>query len=265
MKVENGYRWNGVRFFLVFLVAGLVLGAGGNAVAAGLIQVGSTVAAPWSDGELYLGTVKAMKGDTADVLYADDGQVRPVKISELKLVEPKTWSVGDHVLAVWSSGKFYPGVVSADKGGGVYTVKWDDGDTPSDVAADRILGLGGPSAGGEITAVPIGGGGGIGAGSLVAAPWSDGAMYLGTVQSVSGGVAQVRYEDDQQVRPVPVAQLRPIPRRQWFVGNHVLAVWSDFKFYPGVISADKGGGLYTVKWDDGDTPLDVDAGKIMKP
>jgi hypothetical protein len=101
-------------------------------------KVGDKVAAPWGGGK-YHGTIQGIKGDAADVLYSDDKQVRPVKLSELTVVQAKSWQVGDKVLAVWSSGRFYPGTVTATKDGNVYTVKWDDGSSPKDVAADLIM------------------------------------------------------------------------------------------------------------------------------
>jgi len=100
-------------------------------------KVGTGVAAPWG-GSLYHGTVKAVKGDSLDVLYTDDKQTRTVKIAECKLVPKKTWKVGDKVMAVWSSGKFYAGAVTAAKGA-TYTVKWDDGSAPKDVPAHLIM------------------------------------------------------------------------------------------------------------------------------
>jgi hypothetical protein len=102
------------------------------------VKAGDTVAAPWGGGT-YLGTVESVSGDIAKVLYADDKVVRDVTVGELRVVTPRTWKTGDKVLAVWTTGKFYTGTVTADKGGGVYTVKWDDGSTPSDVVAAKII------------------------------------------------------------------------------------------------------------------------------
>lgn len=102
------------------------------------LAVGMTVAAPWG-GSLYLGTIQAVSGDTFDVLYADDQQVRQVQRNELKVVAPQSWKVGDKVKAVWTTGKFYDGAVTADKGNGVYTVAWSDGSAPSDVEATKIM------------------------------------------------------------------------------------------------------------------------------
>jgi hypothetical protein len=45
--------------------------------------------------------------------------------------------VGDHVSAQWTNGSFYPGRITAIKGS-LFTIEWDDGDTPVDVTADQI-------------------------------------------------------------------------------------------------------------------------------
>jgi hypothetical protein len=101
------------------------------------IKTGDTVAAPWG-GAPYLGKVTGVTGETADVLYADDQVTRPVPVGELTLITQRTWSVGDKVMAVWTTGKFYAGTITEAKAGDVYTVKWDDGSSPSDVAAMKI-------------------------------------------------------------------------------------------------------------------------------
>jgi hypothetical protein len=106
---------------------------GGSAV-----KVSDRVAAPWGGGQ-YIGTVTAVKGDKADVLYDDDKVTREIPISELVLVTKRAWSVGEQVMAVWSSGKFYAGTITQAKPGDLYTVKWDDGSTPSDVEAAKIF------------------------------------------------------------------------------------------------------------------------------
>lgn len=108
-----------------------------TAPASAAFKVGDRVAAPFG-GALYLGSVTAINGDKASVIYDDDQQTREVSLSDLTLVVPKTWNVGDKVMAVWSSAKFYPGTITAANGD-TYTVKWDDGSAPTDVAAAKIF------------------------------------------------------------------------------------------------------------------------------
>lgn len=102
------------------------------------VKTGDRVAAPWGGGQ-YIGSVTAVSGDKADVLYDDDKVNREIAVSDLVVVVVKTWNVGDQVMAVWSSGKFYSGVITQAKAGDLYTVKWDDGSAPSDVEAAKIF------------------------------------------------------------------------------------------------------------------------------
>ena len=76
---------------------------------------------------------------SANVLYDDDKVVRPIPFAELLLIKKATYAVGDKVMAVWASGKFYAGTVTAVKPGEFYTVKWDDGSAPTDVEAMKIF------------------------------------------------------------------------------------------------------------------------------
>jgi hypothetical protein len=101
-------------------------------------KTGDRVAAPWG-GAQYIGTVTAVTGDKAAVLYDDDKITRQIAFADLVPVTVKTWSVGDKVMAVWSSGKFYAGTITAVSPAGIYTVKWDDGSSPSDVEAAKIF------------------------------------------------------------------------------------------------------------------------------
>ena len=211
---------------------------------------GDTVAAPWGGGQ-YHGTVKAVDGETVSVLYTDDGVTRDVEAKDLTLIKEKNWKVGDKVLAVWSSGKFYEGTIEEDKGDGVYIVKWDDGSEPSEVKADKIIALGGEEEEG------------IKVGDTVAAPWG-GGQYHGTVKAIDGETISVLYTDDGVTRDVKLNEITPIETKKWKVGDEVLAVWSSGKFYEGTIEEDKGGDVYIVKWEDGSEPSEVKAEKIMK-
>lgn len=229
--------------------------------AEGAIKAGDQVAAPWGGGQ-YLGTVEEIKGESASVKYADDQIVREVKLSDLQAVVKKEWKVGDKVLAVWSAGRFYSGVVEADNGNGTYKVKWDDGSAPSDVEAMKIIEPSTPKKeeGSEKSPGPAG----IKAGDTVVAPWG-GDKYHGTVETVKGDVAGVKYTDDQVVREVRISELKVIANKEWKPGDKVLAVWSSGKFYCGVIEADNGNDTYKVKWDDGSAPSNVEAMKIVEP
>jgi hypothetical protein len=375
------------------------------------LKAGDKVAAPWG-GSLYLGTVKSVGTEMAQVLYEDDKQVRDVKISELQKIEKKKWRMGDRVMAVWSSGKFHPASIVAEKQGNVYTVAWEDGSESSDVHFMKLIGPGGElivetaqapepaatasplpspspspsstvkrkkitdldidldseeekaekkkaekkkaedpdadsdgdSAGedeevkgkdggsaseeekteakeevkskkepkgkkgadsskakagdakkpaakkpaGEDAASEDGeksdtSGGSESSGKPdakepKAPPAADGppkvddkvavqyedALYLGTVKAISGDSAQVFFHNDKQVRQMNVGDMDVVVKKKWKKGDKVLAVWSSGKFYPGKIHADKGKGQYSIAWEDGSDPTEVDSSRIIE-
>ena len=104
----------------------------------GGVSAGDNVAAVWTDGSFYLATVQAVDGDQITVKYADDSSTKTVNSADVKRIVPQTWAVGDKVLAVWASGRFYQGSVAGGSGT-TYTIKWDDGSAPSEVTSDKIV------------------------------------------------------------------------------------------------------------------------------
>ena len=113
--------------------------AGPAATASAAFAAGQSVAARWGDNSLYLATVSAVDGDDVTVTYADDGSSRTVSASaDVRAIPDTAFAIGDRVLAVWASGRFYEGAVSKVDGT-TYTVKWDDGSDPSPVEAGKII------------------------------------------------------------------------------------------------------------------------------
>ena len=104
----------------------------------GGFTVGQSVASPWQGGDLYLAKVTAIEDDQVTVQYADDNSTRSISAADIKPIPLKTWAVGDRVLAVWASGRFYSGEITKVVGSS-YTVTWDDGSTPSEVTPDKII------------------------------------------------------------------------------------------------------------------------------
>lgn len=100
--------------------------------------VNQTVAATWTDGNLYLAKVTAAKDGQITVQYADDNSTRTIPESDARAIPARQWAVGDRVLAVWSAGRFYKGVITKAAADSC-EVKWDDGSAPSQVAVDRII------------------------------------------------------------------------------------------------------------------------------
>jgi hypothetical protein len=105
---------------------------------ASTFTVGQSVAAVWSDGNLYLANVTAVDGDKVTVKYVDDSSTKTVAAADVTPIPDKTWAVGDEVQAVWSSGRFYDGTITKATGSS-YEVKWEDGSAPSQVAGSKII------------------------------------------------------------------------------------------------------------------------------
>lgn len=101
-------------------------------------KVGQPVAATWTDGNFWLAKVTAVDGDQIEVQFADDQSKLKVPAADIQPIEEKNWAVGSDVLAVWTSGRFYPGQIT-EADGTTYTVKWQDGSEPSKVTSDKII------------------------------------------------------------------------------------------------------------------------------
>lgn len=108
------------------------------AASTGAFQVGQAVAAKWTDGNLWLAKVTAVNGDQIGVQFSDDNSKLTVTAADVYPIEETTWAVGSDVLAVWTSGRFYPGQIT-EANGNTYTVKWEDGSEPSQVTGDKII------------------------------------------------------------------------------------------------------------------------------
>lgn len=100
---------------------------------------GVTVAAKWNDGAYYSAVITKVDGDKYDLNY-DDGSVKKgVPESDLIMLDPNLeLKVGDKVQAVWTTAKFYSGVIEKIDGETII-VKWDDGSKPSAVAPGKIF------------------------------------------------------------------------------------------------------------------------------
>jgi len=99
---------------------------------------GDNVAAKWTNGSYYSAMVTGTDGGQYNVLY-EDGEKGQVDGSGVVVIQADApIKVGDHVLACWKSAQMFPGVVVA-KTDYTYTVKWDDGDAPLEVARGRVV------------------------------------------------------------------------------------------------------------------------------
>ena len=216
---------------------------------------GDKVAAKWSDGGVYLATVTAASGAQFDVLF-DDGDKATVGAADLiRVSHNANLAVGDRVLAAWRTARMLPGTVAA-KTEFTVTVKWEDGDEPLEVARDRVVSLGQQAAAAPAFAPRLA------IGTSVAAKWGAQSYYIATITGLGdGGKYRVEYGDGDKgdksaTDLIPVNAAREIP-----IGAQVLACWHSAVMYPGTVTA-RTGDNYTVKWDDGDTPLQVPRAKI---
>lgn len=223
------------------------------------LAVGAPVAAKWQDGAWYFGHITETEGNRYAIAYADGdkGTVGPGEI--LPIAAPGQITIGTRVLAQWKGAKMYPGVVIQVSGDRA-RVQWDDGDLPLDVPMDRMALLQPTTA-----AAPDGAGMvmGLQVGARVAAKWKDGKYWYGTVGKVDPDGYVIHYADGDVLK-VPPAHVRPVPPPGSLqVGDHVIAVWKGAQMYPGIITRIDSQSA-TVKWDDGDTPLDVPLTMIAK-
>jgi hypothetical protein len=100
-------------------------------------KVGDTVAAKWTDGGFYVGTVIGISGASANILFDDGDKLTVPPADILVLSKDVAFKVGDHVIAAWKGAKMFPGVLTAVTET-TCTVKWDDGDAPIEVAKGRM-------------------------------------------------------------------------------------------------------------------------------
>lgn len=102
------------------------------------IGIGKRVAAMWSNGSYFLGTVTGVEGERFDILFEDGDRLAVESAKVVPLREDTPFTVGDQVIAAWKGISMYPGVVTKVHAKSCL-VKWDDGDQPLLVAKDKIF------------------------------------------------------------------------------------------------------------------------------
>ena len=98
-------------------------------------------------------------------------------------------------------------------------------------------------------------------GDTVAAMWSDGNYYIGVVKGTEGEKFQIDFEDGDKLSVKPATIFVMHQDGEFRVGDHVMAVWQKARMFPGVVSAVNADAC-VVKWDDGDTPMEVKKGRM---
>ena len=128
------------RFLLiiaVFILLILMVGAL-SCKKSGKFKIGESVAAKWSDDNYYLAVIKTANGGMYEVDYAD-GDKGSVQEADILKIDPNiSLATGDKVIAVWTTARFYSGVIEEVKSGSAI-VKWDDGSEPSEVMFGKIV------------------------------------------------------------------------------------------------------------------------------
>jgi len=109
------------------------------AIAESEIKSGDVVFAEWVSNGWYHGTVGDECGNNSFTILFDDGDTKCcLKEIIVPDIIPRKMSVlpGKKVLAQWSNGRFYPGIVSGINGD-VYNINFDDGEKGK-VTLDQI-------------------------------------------------------------------------------------------------------------------------------
>lgn len=102
------------------------------------LRPGSRVAALWGDGSYWGATIEKVAGERVTVLY-DDGDRAVRGAAELLPITSEEIVAGSEVLACWrGEARMFPGTVTGRRGD-CYTVKWDDGDMPTEEPRENIV------------------------------------------------------------------------------------------------------------------------------
>ena len=125
---------------VVLLKAGIAQAAPAGAPA-GALAVGTSVAAKWGTGSFYIATIAGTDADGKYLVNYGDGDTGAVAGMDIVRVDARREiEIGGRVLACWAGAAMYAGTITARQGNS-YTVKWDDGSAPSEVAREKIAPL----------------------------------------------------------------------------------------------------------------------------
>lgn len=155
----------------------------------GQIGVGNRVAAMWSNGGYFLGTVTEIEGDRYNILFEDGDRLAVNSAKVVALCEDTPFTVGDRVVAAWKGISMFPGVVTKVHAKSCM-VRWDDGDEPLLVAKDKIFHADKAVAAAMNANV---GDRALGVGDHVMAVWRNSQRYPGVVAQVNGDLFLIRW------------------------------------------------------------------------
>lgn len=183
----------------------------------------------------------------------------PVQPAKENAIAAAALAVGTCVLAKWTNGEWYTGVVVKADGDCGFVVKWDEDNEESVVARDFIQVL--PP---------------LAAGAVVRAVWEqDGKWYDAVVQKDNGdGTFVVKYDVDDSEASLKAENIRskldpPKELKYWCApfkkgdlppqeGERVMALWKNPEagyegFHGAVVQKDRGDGTFQLKWEEDDT------------
>ncbi|MEZ0273266.1 MAG: hypothetical protein ACAH88_00060, partial [Roseimicrobium sp.] len=194
------------------------------------IDPGKRVAAMWTNGGYFLGTVTGAEGDRFDILFEDGDRLAVDATNVVALREDTPFAVGDHVTAAWNGVAMYPGVITKVHAKSCM-VKWDDGDVPLLVAKDKIF-----HSNKTVTSA-------FSVGEHVMAVWQGSSKYPGVVTEVRGDSYLIKWDDGDTplwVTEDKIHRMGSMQTAAFSVGEHVMAVWQGSSKYPGVVAEVRG-------------------------
>ncbi|MDH3495020.1 MAG: hypothetical protein OEM82_15825 [Acidobacteriota bacterium] len=189
-------------------------------------------------------------------------------------------SVGDTVVAKWTTNSFYEGEIESIDGSKI-TVKWEDGSNPTKVDDSDVFAL--PKSGAKPE---------VEVGDIVLAKTGSGSYWNGAeVTKIDGDAYEVKTVESGATSNVSGAKIITVPDAvaanlkqkagstefakeahakkpeapagfKPEKGEQVLAEWSTNSWWAGKVEK-SGGTKTTVAWDDGSKPSEVDTAKVI--
>lgn len=118
-----------LRGFLTPLISLLIIAGTIAGICGPMVKPGDTVFAEWRPNSWYHGKIKEAC-DLGWFINFDDGDVKccaPNQVVKDEVPSPSKLRKGIAVLAEWTDGKYYPGIIASDSPP-EYMINFDDGD-----------------------------------------------------------------------------------------------------------------------------------------
>jgi DUF971 family protein len=231
-----------MRVFQLAVVAVLILIAS-PATAADAPKVGDTVWAQWKPNSWYHGKLDK-KADVGFHVAFDDGDeinLPPSMIAVDKAPRKTELTAGTRIVAPGDGTTSQVATVVKVDGDKVECKYEDLSDATFEIKDVRLIAVSSTPA--KTAKV----------GDVVWAQWRPNAWFHGKVGKKADVGLHIEFDDgDTADLPVAVITVDKAPAKADVkVGAHVLATWTDGKFFPGIIT-EIADGKYKIKFDDGD-------------